>query len=62
MPNCVKPNIIAYHLCQIVLNRTLSHKFETWHKFSSHVKAKPHKNKLHTRRPACIVYAMMENT
>jgi hypothetical protein len=60
--NRVTPKIIAYHLRQIVLNQTLLRKFKTWCKFSSPVKVKSHKKKLHTWRPACIVYAVMEST
>jgi len=35
----IKLKIIAYRLCQIALNRKLSHKFKKWYKFSSRVKA-----------------------
>ena len=40
--------IIAYRLCQIVLNRKLSPEFEEWPKFLSDVKAKSRRT-----RPAC---------
>ena len=42
-----------YCLCQIMLNRTLSHKFEKWCKFSNHTKAKSCKKKSYTKRPTC---------
>ena len=35
MPHRIKPKIIAYLLCHIALNQTLSHKIEKWCKFSS---------------------------
>jgi len=54
MPNGVKPNIIAYRLCQITLNLKLSHKFKNWHKFLSRIKAKFYKKKLCKMTLACI--------
>jgi hypothetical protein len=38
-----------------VLNQKSLHKFKKWHKFSSHVKAKLHKEKWLKTRPACIL-------
>jgi len=43
-----KVRVATDHLCKTALNQKLSHKFEKWCKFSSHVKVKPLK-----RRPAC---------
>jgi hypothetical protein len=45
----------------IALNQKLSHKFKKWCKFSSHVKMKSHKKKLHKMRPACIYVNKAEN-
>ena len=47
---------------QIMLNQKLLHKFEKWCKFSSHVKAKLRKRKLHKMRPACIITCMTSST
>jgi hypothetical protein len=49
------------HYCprQITLNRKLSRKFEKWCKFSSHVKAKSHKKKLSTMRLACSFFFLL---
>jgi len=44
------------HICQITLNQKLSHKFEKWRKFSSHIKAKSHKRELSKMRPACSFF------
>ena len=57
MPDCIKPKIIVYHLCQIALNQTLSCKFEKWCKISSCVEVKSHKKNLHKKIPA---YAHMQ--
>jgi hypothetical protein len=47
-PHCIKPKVTVSHPCQILLNRTLLHKFEKWWcQFSRCVKAKSHK-----KRPA----------
>ena len=54
MPNCLKPKIIVYHLCQIALNRTLSCKFEKWRKISSCIEVKSHEKNLHKKRPAYV--------
>jgi len=43
------------HLWQIVLNWKLSYKVEEWCKFSSHIKAKLHKNKSCKTKPACTL-------
>jgi 2-hydroxy-3-keto-5-methylthiopentenyl-1-phosphate phosphatase len=40
-----KISLAADHLCQMVLNQKLSHKFEEWSKFSSCIKAKSGKRK-----------------
>jgi hypothetical protein len=45
MPQHIKPNIIAYRLCPIALNRTLSRQLENWCKFSSRVTEKSRKKK-----------------
>ena len=39
MPHHIKPKIITYCQFQTVLNKTLTHKFEKWCKFSSYIKA-----------------------
>jgi hypothetical protein len=54
----VKPKTVAYHLCQITINRVLSSKFEKWCEFSSPIKEKSHKEKLHKMRPACPVLSI----
>lgn len=41
------------HLCQIMLYRKLSCKFEKWCKFSSRINVKLCKKKSHETRPAC---------
>jgi len=38
-----KISVPVDHLCEITLNRKLSHKFEKWYKFSSCIKAKSRK-------------------
>jgi hypothetical protein len=43
------------HVCQIMLNGKLLHKFEKWCKFLSRVKVKSGKKKSHKMRPACTV-------
>jgi hypothetical protein len=35
-----KISVATFHLCQIMLNWTLSHKFKKWYKLSSHIKVK----------------------
>jgi hypothetical protein len=55
MTHHVQLKIITYCICHVTLNQTQSHKFEKWCKFSSHIKVKSIKEKLHRRRPACIV-------
>lgn len=44
MPHHVKPKIITYHLCQVTLNRSMSH-YRKWCIFSSRIKAKLCKKK-----------------
>jgi hypothetical protein len=46
---------------QIALNWKLSHKLRRWCKFSSHVKMKSRKKKLHKMRPASIYLNKAEN-
>jgi len=48
MPHRVKPKLIAYRLCQITLDETLSSKFEKWCQFLSHAKVKSNKKKFYT--------------
>jgi hypothetical protein len=62
MPNCLKPKIIMYHLCQIALNQTLSCKFEKWCKISSCVEVKSHKKNLHKKRPAYVYMQQEQQT
>jgi len=47
MPNHIKQKITVYHLVKLC-------KFKKWCKFSSRVKVKTCKKKLHKLRPACI--------
>ena len=54
MPHHIKLKTVTYRLCQIALNRTLSHKFEKGRKFSSHVKVKSR-----TKRPACTLLLLV---
>jgi hypothetical protein len=49
-----KTNMATNSLCQIALNWQLWHKFENWRKFSSYIKAKLSKKKLHKTRAAYI--------
>jgi hypothetical protein len=44
----------VYCPCQIVLNQTLSHGFEKWCKFLSHIRAKSHKKQSLKKRPTCF--------
>ena len=53
VPHHVKPKIITYHLCQVTLNRTLSH-YQKWCIFSSCIKVKFLKKKSRKKRPACV--------
>ena len=46
---------IAYCICRIALNLTLSRQFENWRRFSRRVKAKSRKEKLREKRPAYAI-------
>jgi len=57
-----KTSMATDRVCQITFNQTLSRKFKKWCKFSSRIKLKSGKKKLHKERPACTLYFIIGMT